>query len=189
MRATIERGGGVHEDFRALFDGHATRVVRLAVLLGAEDPEDVAQEAFCRLFEKRDLLRGSIAEAGAYLNRTVVNLVRDRHRRSMTHRRLGLLSRRDDERLAPSAEELGVRADDRRRVTVALNPSRHVAVKPWSCGTGSTCRTQTSPSSWARASARPSPRSPGDSTTCTPTWRSHEQQGTSGARAARRRGT
>lgn len=131
MRATIERGGGVHEDFRALFDGHATRVVRLAVLLGAEDPEDVAQEAFCRLFEKRDVLRGGITEAGAYLNRTVVNLVRDRHRRSMTHRRLGLLSRRDDERLAPSAEELGVRADDRRRVTVALNaiaPRRREAV-------------------------------------------------------------
>ena len=131
MRATIERGGGVHEDFRALFDGHATRVVRLAALLGAEDPEDVAQEAFCRLYEKRDRLRGDIAEAGAYLNRTVVNVVRDRHRRSLRHQRLRLLNSRDDERQEPSAEELGVRSDDRRRVTVALRaiaPRRREAV-------------------------------------------------------------
>jgi DNA-directed RNA polymerase specialized sigma24 family protein len=110
----------MHEDFRALFHDHATRVVRLASLLGAEDPEDVAQEAFCRLYEKRYGLRGPVTEAGPYLNRTVVNLVRDRYRRATTQDRLRLLSRRDDERLAPSAEDLSVHTDDDRRVVAAL---------------------------------------------------------------------
>jgi RNA polymerase sigma factor (sigma-70 family) len=110
----------MHEDFRALFDGHALRVVRLASLLGAEDPEDVAQEAFCRLYEKRQDLHGPLTEAGPYLNRVVVNIVRDRHRRATTQHRLRLLTRRDDERLAPSPEELSVHTDDGRRVVAAL---------------------------------------------------------------------
>jgi RNA polymerase sigma factor (sigma-70 family) len=121
----------MHEDFRALFDGHALRVVRLASLLGAEDPEDVAQEAFCRLYERRDGLRGSVAEAGPYLNRIVVNLVRDRHRRATAQHRLRLLSRRDDERVAPSAEELSAHTDEGRRAVAALAaiaPRRREAV-------------------------------------------------------------
>ncbi len=36
-------------DFDALFVAHARRITRLAALLGAADPEDLAQEAFCRL--------------------------------------------------------------------------------------------------------------------------------------------
>jgi RNA polymerase sigma factor (sigma-70 family) len=119
------------EDFRGLFDTHVTRVVRLAALLGAEDPEDIAQEAFCRLYERRDRLAGSVNDAGAYLNRIVVNLVRDRHRRTTTQHRLRLLTRRDDERHVPSAEELHVRTDEGRRVVAALAaiaPRRREAV-------------------------------------------------------------
>lgn len=37
-----------------LFRAHADRLVRLAHLLGAEDPEDVVQEAFCRLYAVPD---------------------------------------------------------------------------------------------------------------------------------------
>lgn len=121
----------MHEDFRALFDGHAARVVRLAALLGADDPEDVAQEAFCRLYEKRDDLHGPIEQAGPYLNRIVVNIVRDRHRRATTQHRLRLLNRRDDERLAPSPEELSVHTEEGRRVVSALAaiaPRRREAV-------------------------------------------------------------
>lgn len=121
----------MHEDFRALFDGHAPRVVRLAALLGADDPEDVAQEAFCRLYEKRDDVQGTLAHAGPYLNRIVVNIVRDRHRRATTQHRLRLLGRRDDERLAPSPEDLSVHSDDSRRVVSALSaiaPRRREAV-------------------------------------------------------------
>jgi RNA polymerase sigma factor (sigma-70 family) len=119
------------EDFRGLFDTHVTHVVRLAGLLGADDPEDIAQEAFCRLYERRDRLSGTVNDAGAYLNRTVVNLVRDRHRRATTQHRLRLLDRRDHERLAPSAEELTVHTDDGRRVVAALAaipPRRREAV-------------------------------------------------------------
>lgn len=69
------------DGFDGLFYGHATRVTRLAALLGAEDPEDVAAEAFCRLYAARGRLRGDGGEVVAYLNRIVVNEVRDRFRR------------------------------------------------------------------------------------------------------------
>ena len=69
-------------DFDAIYVGHVTRVVRLAGLLGAEDPEDVAQEAFCRLYAARARVREP--EVIAYLNRIVVNEVRSRARRFRT---------------------------------------------------------------------------------------------------------
>jgi RNA polymerase sigma factor (sigma-70 family) len=69
-------------DFDAVYVGHATRLVRLAGLLGAEDPEDVAQEAFCRLYAARARVREP--ELLAYLNRIVVNEVRSRARRHRT---------------------------------------------------------------------------------------------------------
>jgi RNA polymerase sigma factor (sigma-70 family) len=118
---TIEPGLAVDDDFRVLFEVHAGRVVRFARLLGADDPENIAQEAFCRLYARRDDLETAVAEAGPYLNRTVVNLVRDRHRRETSHRRFRRLSVRDHERFAPSAEELGVRSDEGRRVLAALD--------------------------------------------------------------------
>jgi len=66
-------------DFDAVYVGHVARVVRLAALLGAHDPEDVAQEAFCRLYAARARVREP--ELVAYLNRIVVNEVRSRARR------------------------------------------------------------------------------------------------------------
>ena len=69
------------EEFDELFYGHASRITRLAALLGAEDPEDVAAEAFCRLYAARGRLHGDQAKTIAYLNRIVVNEVRDRFRR------------------------------------------------------------------------------------------------------------
>jgi len=74
-------------DFDALFVAHARRVTRLAALLGAADPEDLAQEAFCRLFQARGRLSGPPERAVAYLNRIVVNEVRSRARRDQTARR------------------------------------------------------------------------------------------------------
>ncbi len=75
------------DDFADLFHVHATRLVRLAALLGDPDPEDVVQEAFCKVYGVRGRLRddGSGNVAG-YLNTAVVNLVRDRHRRLSTAR-------------------------------------------------------------------------------------------------------
>lgn len=72
---------GDREEFDELFYGHASRITRLAALLGSEDPEDVAAEAFCRLYAARARLRGDQTKTVAYLNRIVVNEVRDRFRR------------------------------------------------------------------------------------------------------------
>jgi RNA polymerase sigma factor (sigma-70 family) len=74
-------------DFDALFVANARRVTRLAALLGAADPEDLAQEAFCRLYQARARLDGSTERTVAYLNRIVVNEVRSRARRDQTARR------------------------------------------------------------------------------------------------------
>jgi RNA polymerase sigma factor (sigma-70 family) len=74
-------------DFDALFVTHARRITRLAALLGAADPEDLAQEAFCRLYQARGRLDGSPERTVAYLNRIVVNEVRSRARRDQTARR------------------------------------------------------------------------------------------------------
>jgi DNA-directed RNA polymerase specialized sigma24 family protein len=44
--------------FGALFFAHAPRLVRLAALLGDDDPEDVVQESFCKLYAARGRLQG-----------------------------------------------------------------------------------------------------------------------------------
>jgi DNA-directed RNA polymerase specialized sigma24 family protein len=54
-------------------------MVRLADLLGADDPQDNAQEAFARLLRKYDSLRDPDA-APAYVRASVCNLTRNRHR-------------------------------------------------------------------------------------------------------------
>ena len=77
--------------FGALFFAHAARLVRLAALLGDDDPEDVVQESFCKLYAARGRLRGRFraedAEVVSYLNRIVVNEVRGRQRRRQMARR------------------------------------------------------------------------------------------------------
>src|SRR5262249_23663352 len=64
---------GVEELFRTRY----LEMVRLAGLLGADDPEDIAQEAFPRLMRRR--LPEPQAALG-YLRAIVVNLTRNRHR-------------------------------------------------------------------------------------------------------------
>lgn len=62
-----------------LFRDRYPEMVRLADLLGADDPEDVAQEAFARLIRMAGSLRDPAAAVG-YVRSTVCNLVRNRHR-------------------------------------------------------------------------------------------------------------
>jgi RNA polymerase sigma factor (sigma-70 family) len=70
------------DDFADLFHVHAARLVRLAALLGDPDPEDVVQEAFCKVYgARRRLRRGEDGNVVGYLNTAVVNTVRDRQRR------------------------------------------------------------------------------------------------------------
>lgn len=63
--------------FEKLFRAEFASMFRLAHLLGADDPEDVAQEAFARLHQRWAGLRDR-STAGGYLRATVVNLVRTR---------------------------------------------------------------------------------------------------------------
>lgn len=99
-----------HDEFAALFFGHAARLVRLASLLGDDDPEDVVQESFAKLYAARDRLRREGSDGGvvAYLNKIVVNLVRDRHRRRGVARRDAHLVAMPD--VAPPEAEPGDRA-------------------------------------------------------------------------------
>ena len=69
-----------------LFRGRYLEMVRLAGLLGADDPEDIAQEAFTRLMNKEPDL-GDARAALAYLRAIVVNLTRNRHRHLRVVRR------------------------------------------------------------------------------------------------------
>lgn len=72
--------------FEALFDASFETMKRLAYLLGADDPENIAQEAFVRLHAGwHGLLDAGKAEA--YLRRTVVNLSRSRLRHLRVVRR------------------------------------------------------------------------------------------------------
>jgi len=73
--------------FGALFFANASRLVRLAALLGDDDPEDVVQESFCKLYAARGRLRAEDAEVVSYLNKIVVNEVRGRQRRRQVARR------------------------------------------------------------------------------------------------------
>ncbi|MEW1996614.1 sigma-70 family RNA polymerase sigma factor [Streptomyces coelicoflavus] len=99
-----------------LFDGQHARLVRLAVLLGADqDAEDVVAEAFCVLHSHWYGLRAPQA-AAAYLRSVVCNLVR------MRIRRLQVSRRHADVRLDPvaSAESTAMLHEDRRQVVDAL---------------------------------------------------------------------
>ena len=91
-------------------------MTRLAAMLGADDPEDVAQEAFVRLHRRARTLRDPHAAVG-YLRTTVVNLSRSRLRHLAVVRR---------QRPGPtaatreSAEHDVVRREDDRELVAAM---------------------------------------------------------------------
>jgi RNA polymerase sigma factor (sigma-70 family) len=74
----VSSGAG-RADIEGLFRARYLEMVRLAGLLGADDPEDIAQEAFTRLMNKEPDLGDPGAVLG-YLRTIVVNLTRNRHR-------------------------------------------------------------------------------------------------------------
>jgi RNA polymerase sigma-70 factor (sigma-E family) len=97
-----------------IFQAHYADVARLAAMLGADDPEDVAQEAFARLYRRQDTLRDPGA-AVSYLRATACNLTRNRvrHLRVASRR----LSRGED---AGSSEQLVIASEERGEVRAAL---------------------------------------------------------------------
>jgi len=103
------------ERYQQLFHGHFVTMTRLAAMLGADDPEDVAQEAFVRLHRRSRMLRDVHASVG-YLRTTVVNLSRSRVRHLAVVRRNSPVPSPD----AESAEHQAVRREDARELVVAL---------------------------------------------------------------------
>ncbi len=103
------------DDFvRDAFPAHFRGLVQLAVLLGADDPEDVVQEAFARLHRSWSRLRDPDAAVG-YLRTTVINLTRSRLRHLK-------VARRDTPAPPPvaSAEQAAELGEEHREVVRAL---------------------------------------------------------------------
>ena len=97
-----------------LFRARYPEMVRLADLLGADDPEDIAQEAFARLIRKHASLRNPDA-ALAYVRASVCNLTRNRHRHLRVVRLRTPAGRHED-----SSEQVAMLREDHREVLAAL---------------------------------------------------------------------
>jgi RNA polymerase sigma-70 factor (sigma-E family) len=100
-----------------LFDQHYTGLLRLAVLLGADDAEDVVAEAYCQLYRRWQRLRSADA-ALAYLRSVVCNLTRMRLRHLQVVRRNA--ERVRDAASVASAESVALLHDDQRVLIDAL---------------------------------------------------------------------
>ncbi|QFR02446.1 SigE family RNA polymerase sigma factor [Streptomyces phaeolivaceus] len=110
--ADVEREAGVAR----LFELHYSSMLRLAVLLGADDPENVVAEAYYQIYRKWRRLRDAEA-AEAYLRSTVCNLTRMRIRHLQVVRRH--VETPPDEPVA-SAESTALLHDDQRVLIGAL---------------------------------------------------------------------
>ena len=110
-----EPAAGSDRDFDELFDASFEAMKRLAYLLGADDPENVAQESFVRLHTRWQSLAGP-DKAAAYLRRTVVNLSRSRLRHLRVARRAPAERPAD----ASSAEAQVLAGQDQHRLRAVL---------------------------------------------------------------------
>ncbi|MFF0156454.1 SigE family RNA polymerase sigma factor [Streptomyces sp. NPDC005263] len=99
-----------------LFELHYASMLRLAVLLGADDPENVVAEAYYQIYRKWRRLRDSEA-AVAYLRSTVCNLTRMRIRHLQVARRH---VEKPPEEVVDSAESTALLHDDQRVLIEAL---------------------------------------------------------------------
>ncbi|WP_432197901.1 sigma-70 family RNA polymerase sigma factor [Streptomyces sp. bgisy027] len=99
-----------------LFELHYSSMLRLAVLLGADDPENVVAEAYYQIYRKWRRLRDAEA-AEAYLRSTVCNLTRMRIRHLQVARKH--VEKPADEVVA-SAESTALLHDDQRVLIDAL---------------------------------------------------------------------
>lgn len=99
-----------------LFDQHYASMLRLAALLGADDPENIVAEAFYQIYRKWRKLRDA-ESAEAYLRSTVCNLTRMRIRHLQVVRRHAEVSP-----AAPvtSAENSALLRDDQQVLVNAL---------------------------------------------------------------------
>ncbi|EFL31215.1 RNA polymerase sigma factor [Streptomyces viridochromogenes DSM 40736] len=110
--ADQEREAGVAH----LFELHYSSMLRLAVLLGADDPENVVAEAYYQIYRKWRRLR-DVAAAEAYLRSTVCNLTRMRIRHLQVARRH---EEKTPDETVVSAEHAALLRDDQRVLIDAL---------------------------------------------------------------------
>src|ERR1700721_1329827 len=110
----VETSDDVATGVSGLFRARYPEMVRLADLLGADDPEDIAQEAFARLIRKQGSLRNPEA-ALAYVRASVCNLTRNRHRHLRVVRLRTPAGRHED-----SSEQVAMLREDHREVLAAL---------------------------------------------------------------------
>ena len=101
-----------------LFEVHHLPLVRLAVLLGADDAEDVVAEAFYELYRRWPRLRSPQA-AATYLRSVVVNLTRMRIRPLQVVRKHAARSG-DEQTYVASGEERAVLRDDQKALVDAV---------------------------------------------------------------------
>jgi RNA polymerase sigma-70 factor (sigma-E family) len=107
------------EAIAELFETHHLPLVRLAVLLGADDAEDVVAEAFYQLYRRWRRLRSPEAAAAAYLRSVVVNLTRMRIRHLQVVRKHAARNGDAPAHVA-SGEERAVLRDDQRALVDAV---------------------------------------------------------------------
>ncbi len=113
--ASRDRSGDHDRLCADLFAEHFRGLVVLADLLGADDAENVAQEAFLRLHASRSRLRDPVA-AHAYLRRIVINLTRTRIR----HLQMARVRRPLPDPVGDGPEEIAVARSDGPAVLAAL---------------------------------------------------------------------
>lgn len=99
-------------DVAVLFRARYLEMVRLAGLLGADDPEDIAQEAFARLM-RRPLMPDT--DPAPYLRAIVCNLTRNRHRHLRVVRAKTPAAVNE-----PSSEQAAILREDHAEVIAAL---------------------------------------------------------------------
>ena len=108
-------GGDAWVDaLESAFTTHFAALVRFAALLGADDPEDLAQEALARLLDRRPKNLNAGAEL-QYARTTVLNLSRSRARRLHVARKHEHVAEPVD-----SAESLALLREDHRLLVQAL---------------------------------------------------------------------
>jgi RNA polymerase sigma-70 factor (sigma-E family) len=119
VRSTVDvRGLDREQAVAVLFETHHLALVRLAVLLGADDAEDVVAEAFYQLYRRWRRLRSPEA-AAAYLRSVVVNLTRMRIRHLQVARKHASRSEEVPVHVV-SGEERAVLRDDQKALVDAV---------------------------------------------------------------------
>ena len=117
--AILHQGGN---DVSDLYRARYLEMVRLAGLLGADDPEDIAQEAFARLMQKVP----PPDDPAPYLRTIVCNLTRNRHRHLRVARARAVQGVPE-----PSSEHAAILREDQAELVAALGtlpPRRREAI-------------------------------------------------------------